>query len=57
LAATEGLNLVKTGYLILGQIKHSGAAGQIETLRDDRSSFAEWVSGVAQGHSAKECVP
>jgi hypothetical protein len=54
---SEGLNLVKTGYLILGQVKHSGAAGQIETLRDDWSSFAERISGVMQGHRAKEYVP
>src|SRR5262249_340399 len=54
---SEGLNLVKTGYRILGQVKHSGAAGQIETLRDDWFPFADRVSDMAQRHRAKQRGP
>jgi hypothetical protein len=48
---------MEAGNLIFTEIQHSRAPGQIETLRDDGSSFAEWVLREAKRHRTKERMP
>jgi hypothetical protein len=54
---SEGLGLMERGYLIIGQIKNSGRAGQVEALRANRSSLTQRVGSENQAHGTKESVP
>jgi hypothetical protein len=54
---SEGLNLVKTGDLILSEVKYPSATGQIEALRHNRPPLAERISRITQRHRAKEGMP
>ena len=48
---------MKTGELILSEVKHPGAIGQIEALRHNRPPLAEWIARITQRHCAKEGMP
>jgi hypothetical protein len=52
----EGLSLVKSGYLIVREIKHPGTSSHIETLSANRSPSAQGIGGEDEARCSKECV-